>query len=62
MRINTLMNQYGTKKENDKEVHGGLLSLHEDIILEKQSHGIPDMMQSKLRVASQRLDIMFDFH
>jgi hypothetical protein len=28
----------------------------------KQSHGNPDMMQSKIRVARQQMDIMFDFH
>jgi hypothetical protein len=52
------MHQQGTRKETNLEVHGGLLALQEDIRLEKQSHGNPDMMQSKIRVARQQLDIM----
>jgi hypothetical protein len=62
MTINIFMHQHGTRKEtNPEKVHGGLLALREEIKLQKQSHGNPDMMQRKIRVARQRIDIMFDF-
>jgi hypothetical protein len=32
-------------------VHGGLPTLQEELKLQKQSHGNPDMMQRKIRVA-----------
>jgi hypothetical protein len=60
--FNTFMHQQGTRQETDQEVHGGLPTLREEIRLQKQSHGNPDMMQSKIRVARQQRDIMFDFH
>jgi hypothetical protein len=56
------MHQQGTKKETDQEVHGGILTLREELGLQKQSHGNPGMMQRKIRVARQQMDIMFDFH
>ena len=62
MSINIVMHQQGTKKETNQEVHGGILTLQEDIKLKKQSHGNPCMMHSKIRVTRQQMDIMFDFH
>jgi hypothetical protein len=48
--IHTLMHQWGTRKDTNQEVHGGLPTLHEDIRLEQQSHGNIDMMWRKLKV------------
>ena len=62
MYINTFMHQQGTKHETVQEVHGGLPTLQEEIRLQKQSHDNLDMMQRKIRVARQQMDIMFDFH
>jgi hypothetical protein len=57
------MHQQGTIKEtNQDKVHGGLLALWEEIRLEKQSYGNTDMMQRKIRVVREKMDIMFDFH
>jgi hypothetical protein len=57
------MHQQETKKKtNQEKVHREILALQEEIRLQKQSHGNPDMMQSKIRVARQRMDIMFDIH
>jgi hypothetical protein len=50
MSINTLINQHGTRKETNEEVHGGLPTLHENIRLEKQAHGNIDTMQIKIKV------------
>jgi hypothetical protein len=61
--INTFMHHRGTRKEANREkAHGGLLTLQEEIRLQKQSHGNHDMMQSMIRVERQQMDIMFDFH
>jgi hypothetical protein len=39
-----IMHQQGTRQETDQEVHGGLPTLREELKLQKQSHGNPDMM------------------
>jgi hypothetical protein len=56
------MHQQGTRQENDQEVHGGLPTQWEELKLQKQSHGKPNMMQSKIKVARKHIDFMFDFH
>jgi hypothetical protein len=57
-----IMHQQGTRHETDQVVHGGLPTLWEELRLHKQSHGNPDMMKTKIRVARQQMDIMFDFY
>jgi hypothetical protein len=51
MGMNTIiMNQHDIKKETNEEVHGGLSTLLEDIMTEKQSHGTTRTIMIKIRV------------
>jgi hypothetical protein len=56
MSINTLiMDQHGTRKETNQEVHGGIPTLQDDIRIEKQSHGTKGVIRIKIRVARKQV-------
>jgi hypothetical protein len=56
------MDQQGTIKETNLEVHGSLPTLQEDINVENQVHGKINMRWNKVKVTRKKLDIMFNFH